>query len=267
MIPIYDAFLLEEKNLIGGSTKPLLLSVNTENGFDKYVVKVFTNKQDNQYAPLANEIYSHFLAKEFDIRTPDIALIKFSKSFIKTLPKDVKMRTQNQGTQLYFGSKYHDGFVQYIAAKHHRAFDVGDIETIFAFDILVRNIDRRGSKPNLLINNNKYLAIDHELCLGITKTFDEYYNANEWQFIGGFRGQKDRMHIFKSRLNRIAKNIDFSVIHEYLKVMNTKKILDCAEFLNYHNLNMGNIGAINSYLCGVKNRNQEFIKLCKSLIA
>ena len=207
MIPIYDAFLLEEKDLIGGSTKPLLLSVQTENGFDKYVVKVFTNRQTFQYSPLANEVYSHFLAKGFDINTPDIALIHFGKDFVRTLPKDVKERIKNQNDSLFFGSKYHEGYVQYIPAKHHRTFDSSDIELLFAFDVLIRNIDRRGGKPNLLINNNNYLAIDHELCLGINKTFDEYYSSYEWHFIGGLKGQRDRMHIFKDRLHRISKNV------------------------------------------------------------
>jgi hypothetical protein len=266
MIPIYPAFLLEEKDLPGGTTRPLLISVNTNNGFELYVVKVFSKKQNEQYAPLAKEVYCHFLAKDFDINTPDIALISFHNSFIDTLPAETKSRATEQDVQLYFGSKYHSGFVQYIPAKHHRTFKSWDIEIIFAFDLLVRNIDRRNGKPNLLVKKTDYLAIDHELCLHIYRTFNEYMLNNDWGFLGRTGTNNDRIHIFKQRLHRIAKEIDFTVLHEYLKGMNTQKVLDCANFLHNLGLPIGDIPAINLYLRDVKKDSQKFIQLCKFLI-
>ena len=74
------------------------------------------------------------------------------------------------------------------------------------------------------------------------------------------------MHIFKQRLHRISKQIDFTVLHEYIKGMNIQKVLDCADFLENLGLHIGEVPAINLYLREVKNNSQKFIQLCKFLI-
>ena len=99
MLPIYNAFLVEEIDLPGGTTKPLLVSVDTGNKLDKYVVKVFTHDPVQNYSPLAHEIYANLLALQFDIQTPEMALISFSDSFNKTLVDSVKTRALHNPVQ------------------------------------------------------------------------------------------------------------------------------------------------------------------------
>ncbi len=92
MIPIYQALIAEEKDLPGGTTRPILATVDPDAGLQKYVVKIYDNKEQPQYAPLSNEIYGSLLASQFDIRTPEIALIRFTDKFVSTLKPDVKER-------------------------------------------------------------------------------------------------------------------------------------------------------------------------------
>ena len=110
MLPIYQARIAEEKDLHGGTTRPLLVTVQTPTGLDKYVVKIFDPKEQPNYFPLSNEIYGSLLAQQFDINTPEIALISLDNSLISTLKDDVKARIIYSDQQLFFGSKYYEGF-------------------------------------------------------------------------------------------------------------------------------------------------------------
>lgn len=261
MLPIYQAIIAEEKDLPGGTTRPLLATVVTNNGLDKYVVKIFPDKEQPNYAPLANEVYGSLLATQFDIRTPEIALIQLEPNFIMTLKEDIKKRVLQNQSRLYFGSRYYEGYNQYVPPKFSKTFDIGHLETIFAFDVLVRNVDRRVGKSNLLVKKGDYLAIDHELTFSMNKPFVEY-EPDEWRFINEFR-----THIFRPRLHRLGKDAHFAVIHEYMRNLDLNMILDTANFLHNLGLPIGNIETINSYLRSAKNNRQRLINVCKYLIA
>lgn len=265
MVSIYPAIGYEERELIGGSTKPLLVTADTGNRLETFVAKVFTKRQMDQYAPLATELYANILASSFDIIVPEPALLLFDDDFIDTLPHNIKLRVQDNKSQYYFATKYHPGYFQYIPASHKKTFDTYDIENIFAFDILIRNIDRRIGKPNLLIKGRNYLAIDHELSLAITKTFEEYYGGMEWQFIKS--AQQDRQHIFLKRLHRRKSHIDFDTFIEYLDRANFKNIELASKQLVKLGLPNGEIEYITSYLWEVKQKPQKFAKVCKFLIS
>lgn len=261
MLPIYQAILAEEKDLSGGTTRPLLATVVTDNGLDKYVVKIFPDDEQPNYAPLFNEVYGSLLATQFDIRTPEIALIKLEPDFIHTLKDDIKARVLSNNIHLYFGSRYYDGYNQYVPPKFSKTFDIGHLETIFAFDVLIRNVDRRVGKSNLLVKKGDYLAIDHELAFSMNKNFDQY-QPDDWSFIN-----RHRTHIFRSRLHRLGKDANFAVIQEYMRALDLNILFDSANFLHNLGLPVGNIQTINSYLRSAKNNCPNFINLCKYLIA
>lgn len=261
MLPIYQAIIAEEKDLPGGTTRPLLATVITNNGLDKYVVKIFREEEQANYAPLANEVYGSLIATQFDIRTPEIALIQLKPNFINTLKEDIKGRVLQNQNRLYFGSKYYEGYNQYVPPKFSKTFDIGHLETIFAFDVLVRNVDRRVGKSNLLVKKGDYLAIDHELTFSMNKPFDQY-EPTEWRFINEFR-----THIFRPRLHRLGNAAHFAVINEYMRDLDLNVIINAAQFLHNLGLPTGNIEVIISYLRSAKNNRPRLINVCKYLIA
>lgn len=264
MFAIYDAMLLEEKNLSGGTTRPVLISAINGNDIKKFVVKIF--RPDPLIAQTANEFYGHILAKEFDINTPDVAIIQFSEQFIETLPEDIKSRVHLHNSKYFFGSEYHEGFVQYVPSKDYNTFDMWDVQNVFAFDVLIRNIDRKVAKPNLLIQRDNYFAIDHELCFNVTQTFDEYILNDGFRFIRGVNGPGSQ-HIFKERLQSLRNQIDFSLPEEYCGRMDCNKILNTALFLDNIGIPTGDVASINTYLCDIRKNNSKFINICRQLLA
>lgn len=260
MIPIYQAIIAEEEDLPGGTTRPILVTVQTPKGLDKYVVKIFDTAQQPNYFPLSNEVYGSILASQFDIPTPEIALISLQDDLIQTLKHDIKQRVLKCNPKLFFGSKYHDGYIQYVPSKNNTSFNLDSIEIIFALDVLLRNVDRRIGKSNLLVKKGSYLAIDHELCFHIDRKFTEY-NTEDWSFIN-----RHRIHIFRSRLQKNIVQAQFSVIQEYIRAMDIGAIAQAASFLQKNNLNPGNLHLINLYLSDVKTNVNKFIHLCKLLI-
>lgn len=264
MFPIFDAILLEGKNMSGGTTRPVLISAIKGNQVKKFVVKIFT--PDPYIAQTASEFYGNVLATEFDITTPEVALINFSADFIETLPDDIKKRVRLHDQKFFFGSEYHEGFVQYVPSKDYNTFDMWDIQNVFAFDVLIRNVDRKVAKPNLLIQRDNYLAIDHELCFNITQTFDQYVEGDGFKFIRGVNGPGYE-HIFRERLQSARNHIDFSLPEEYCGKMDSNKILNAASFLDNIGIPTGDVARINSYLCDIKKNSSKFINLCRQLLA
>jgi hypothetical protein len=73
-IPVYEAETFESE-MIGGRNKPWLLTVKTDRGPALYVAKFFAQTDIDQQNALGREIYTAALAREFDLDTPDFALI------------------------------------------------------------------------------------------------------------------------------------------------------------------------------------------------
>lgn len=192
MIPIYKAIMLEEGNLIGGTTLPCLMTVSNDKGIiqGKYVVKVFDTKNIEQYNPTNKEIIASYLAKEFDLSVPKMAIIEVSENIIKNLLGQEAYKSKLLKAGFYFGCEYIDNATSYFDEIKVSNYDTWELETIFAFDALIRNFDRVIKKPNILFKNGSFILIDHELSLNYL-VFDDYKNV-----LQGTKGK----HIFLEHL-------------------------------------------------------------------
>lgn len=164
MLPVHQAISFVEIIRKGGRTQPWVCVVYTEGGLKKYVVKLFQRDQEEQRHSVVNEVVGHVLAKEFDLATPNAALIEFPEGFIMTLNRDAQMVLGLRDERIKFGTEViNDPQLFTHSLDRHSIATKISIETLFAFDNLILNGDRNSNKPNLLVTKSNAYIIDHEL--------------------------------------------------------------------------------------------------------
>ena len=105
-IPVFKAYRFINP-LGGGSTRPWLIEVDT--GKEKpelYVMKLFREQDMAQRNYLAHEVMGSLLADEFDLPTPDIALVQLPLSFLETLEDAELHQLKKCQAPFYFASAF-----------------------------------------------------------------------------------------------------------------------------------------------------------------
>lgn len=146
IIPVYEAQTFE-KEMDGGRNHPWLLSIDTGKGIELYVAKFFVQRDIDQQNALCREIYANVLAQVLGLNVPDFALIKTSNSFLKSLSKEQNQTLNRKHNTYAFGTKFIPGNFTFSPAQHIQELADYNIESIFAFDVLLLNTDRRKKKP------------------------------------------------------------------------------------------------------------------------
>jgi len=267
MIEIYRAIAIDSIAIKGGSTKPCIMTVADDTGkiVGSYVVKVF-NQNHIQTHPTQREVICNVLAQEFDLSVPKMALIQVDKFIISELQKSGYFSGKLILPGIYFGSLYIQGAVDYSPATPTASFEAWELKTIFAFDILIRNVDRRVNKPNLLLKDENFYLIDHELCFGATKwTFQQCLDNGSWNFIS-----KKSPHLFLERLRELehpkAGLLEFETFFYYLKRLNIDKLNVCEDVFNNIGYDTVDFMYIKDYLYDIKHNPQIFETLLLRII-
>lgn len=170
MLPLYKALTFEKIIEKGGRNKPWIVSLDTPLGIEPYVVKLLSEKDIKQENALCKEIYGAALAKEMDLNTPEFCLVEFSEYFYESLPNYLKKIYNEKHNRYAFGSYYLEGAPTYSPSQHYSELSYYDIESIYAFDVVIWNVDRRigdPPKPNILFYEKEAYLIDHEHSLYI----------------------------------------------------------------------------------------------------
>lgn len=263
MIPIVEAISLSELQLPGGTTRPMLMAVqNGEGDILTSVVKTFSAKDHEQYSPIGYECMGSFLARAFDLPVPPFHLVSFSPTFVnEQLPLPVKERVSPMAGKLFFGSEFQPGFIQYVPLKHRRSFLLHDMETIFAFDVLIHNRDRRKGKPNLIVKQKDYFLLDHESALHIAHPFTFYLTQNPWPFITG--RVAGNTHIFLEPLRRLHKQgeVTFDTFFEYLRLLDLREVKAFHNHLTRNGVTYASFSSFLSYLKEIKQEADKFRQL------
>jgi hypothetical protein len=208
--------------LLGGTTKPVL--VLAEDG-KKYVLKLFGKRHAQQRCYTGAEVCAYFLAKEFDLFIPDAVLIHIPEEVLRLTERyNPALFTQLQSKDLSkpcFGSYYLESYPIYSPVVNDRLVDQDEFESIFAFDTLILNEDRRLTKPNVLRGVNHYYLIDHD------KAFEGYKIASE-NYESGHLLHFHSYHLFCDQLKRAEKkdpgSVNFETFYEYLRSLDTSRI-------------------------------------------
>ena len=245
MIPIFEA--IEFKNeMKGGSTRPWLITVLRDQKPVPYVVKLYTEVNNEQNSTVFKECICSCLAKEFDLDTPEYALIDFTPTFIETLPKHHREILEKRDSRLKFATKLlSPPYENYSPAQesHLKNYDIG---TIYAFDNLILNVDRRVDKPNLFFKEGYVSLIDHELTLATAKNGINSLVSNDvWN-------HNYRRHLFFEPL--LTKLVDLSFMPKVLD-----QLTECDYMLESYE-------SINNYLCVAQNNSKKFIQIIENTL-
>lgn len=271
---IYDAISFQEIVSVGGSTYPWRVLVIDENKYIRpFLAKIFTKRQLLQQHAIAKELFGNVLAREFELNVPEAGLVNFSEPFVeyqlRQAEKDILSQRDNG---LKFGCEWVNG-MQIVDTNNLKShLKDYDLATIFAFDNFVLNLDRGGyrNKPNLLVNDEHFLLIDHEQLF----YFSDDVNASDNPVIADFKNniwnyQAER-HLFypllKSLSPRAKKDI-FGTFWYYLKNLDANILDETAFFLSQHQISIGNFDLIKEYIYEIKSKPDKFCDLLIQKIA
>lgn len=267
MLPVYRAtqFLsvYDKKN----RTKPWLVLVEAENDVKPYVVKLFDSKEIDLHDRVLKEVLGNLLAKEFDLPAPKAALIDLDEDFVSTIRDlDIIDELESKDYRLKFGTEEKKGVLPFNPniLSSRVAKQIVDIDTVFAFDCFIRNIDRNRHNPNLLANSNEVYLIDHEFAFHIDeKSSDEI--VNQWFLQDRFYTH----HVFYKYLKDSFKDDKrhcFDTFEDYLRNFNLNVLKRIFEQLKMYGFTEKNHNLIGDYIEKMKSNSSTFVQILKGKI-
>jgi hypothetical protein len=267
MLPIYKAVSFQRVLEKGGRTKPWLILVNADGSQKPYVVKLFETSLIQTRDSVTNEVLGNILAKEFQLPVPDAALIDMDDYFIGTL-RDFTLIDilDNRDTRLKFGSSLLDGYVRFDGSdlSPGDARKIISIDSVFAFDNLIRNADRNKVKPNILVRSDEAYLIDHELGFEINENTIKELTGWTWSI------RYYKYHIFYPHLKsswQRHKDDYFNEFEECLKLLNINRLLPYLKQLEDAGFDTKNHVPIIDYLTQMKRNCNNFVNLMRGLIS
>jgi hypothetical protein len=268
-LPVLEAIEFLSKTM-GGTTHPWIVRVSVLSR--PYIVKLFTERQMEQSQSVAKEVFGSFLAREFDLPVPAPALIRFTEEFRQGLGKEqqAELATKHQGSK--FGCEFNIG-MELLKPMYFESMQKDyDWGSVFAFDNLMRNIDRGGprNKPNLLFRDTEFLLIDHELILPFANSPGNYNILNEISGSIDNWSYQYKDHLFYRSLKALSaqkKSTIFDTFIYYLEMLNPDKLDTIARQLEEENLPIGDFELLKAYLYKVKAEARWFHHLLNTMIA
>lgn len=265
-LKIFDAVSFQKIITSGGSTNPWRVMVCDEKGvLREFVVKLFTERQMEQQHPIAKEMFGNVLAREFDLPVPEVGLVHFSNKFIELLPSEAKKQLDGKDSGLKFGCEWKAMSIVDPSNLKSILKDY-DLATVFAFDNFVFNLDRGGyrKKPNLLIDDEDFLLIDHEQIFPFADDVDNDNSKIIQDFQEGIWHYPAEKHLFHPHLYKMRKNAKsdiFDTFWSYLQSLNVVALREMAYFLASQNISIGNFELVEQYVQKIKANPDKFCNL------
>lgn len=262
-LPIYYATSFNGIILKGGHSKPWVVSVSTKNGLKPFVVKLYRTIDIAARNKMAAEIFGCLLAKEFDLQTPEPAIIEFTEEFRMTLSRESEEILSLLDERAKFGTEYYEGsFLFAPQIPIDKANEIIPTDTLYAFDYFICNRDRTQRKPNLLIKEGQGILIDHEMALEINEQTISNFNERKWD-------NRYKYHLFHSALKNNApteKNDYFNEFEFYLQSLNINKYDEIFQQLKELGFTDLKENLIKEYLTLVIRNPKKFITILKDSI-
>ena len=244
------------------------MSVEDEKGNllnKNYVVKIFKNSHREA---TCRELFANLLAQEFDLDVPNAALVEVDFDMLSLMKVEGNIDTSLYNPGYYFASEYLSDTRIVTKAELPVPVEWELQLRIFAFDVLIRNSDRRIGKPNFLLQSGNPVLIDHELSLNFSKGFLAHDIESEWNFI---RSGNERNHVFLVSLQTcIAKNgLDVAgFLSDYLRTLNPNKLYAAATLLQEYGYNdeAAIVESIVGYLSEIRSNIDRFLQLVNLLL-
>jgi hypothetical protein len=266
VLPVYKAHSFERILKKGGRTKPWLILVKDENRLVPYVVKMFSTTLIDSIESVVNEVLGNVLAQEFELKVPKAAFIEMDIDFQMTIRDSEAIEYFDQGDdRLKFGSRLISPAIEYQPETFEikDIKDLTDIDSIFAFDNLIRNRDRTPGKPNFLISGKEGYMIDHELGFQIDSDTKNEILTMFWN------QNLCRYHIFFDYLcSSVRKSREqfFDLFAEYLRFLNISNLDVYFNQLSQLGYSCKKRDIITDYLQTMKANSANFAILMRDII-
>lgn len=263
LIPIYSAVSFVDVINENNTTKPWVVYAKDPSGVtDVLVVKRFTARDMSQLNYVGKEVLALPIAECFELSCLKPLLVDLTDDFLETVPDNLKVNLSSYGAGLKFATKLQRGYNEFSGALPESYFEEYDIETIFAFDALIRNTDRRLAKPNILLARKDYLLIDHERSLDIQHPFAFYQEVGKYSFL------RQLKHVFFEFLYKKNQDtpVQFDTFKEYLRNLDEGCLDAYIRELESAGFNMEDGLLIREYLCEAKRNCENFTNLLKELL-
>ncbi|WP_269227767.1 HipA family kinase [Flavobacterium eburneipallidum] len=249
--------------MTGGTTRPVNIIALDENGNpNKYIMKVFTEKNILQNVSVAKEIICSELARDFDLICPNYSIINFDHSEIIDLYDEHKYITLDKGYK--FCSEFVEQNAIFNPLVTNSFLKDYEAANIFAFDLFVYNVDRGGehNKPNLLINDTSLILIDHELTFPFINDTNQIVDYEI--FLGNYQFQK---HILIKHLRSLRnKEGIFDGFLEMLKHLNINNLSAIFDEMDKFNISYVERQKFIHYFVWAKNNVVIFERYLKGMI-
>jgi hypothetical protein len=255
VLPIY---------LEGGTTRPVVVVGDDGN---QYVLKVFKKVHTSQRCYTGAEVVSYFMAKEFSINIPDAVLITVPSDLINLIDQhnptmSTLLKTKDLSKPC-FGSKYHEGLILHSPSLLDKYLDLDELETIFAFDTLILNGDRKKTKPNILRDEANYMLIDHDQAFEGYMKAPEFFNSNN---LLPYSSDHIFYDMLKKRESKNNDSVKFETFEYYLRSIRTRKIKLQISRLAELGYGVGECYDWINYIESIKNNYTNFVNVLKQNI-
>jgi len=262
MLPVYEAIdIIKVIPATVGHTQPWVVLANTPNGLKPFVTKLYTTAEVDNNNSVTNEIICNVLASQFDLKVPSCAFIDIPDSLQFKQPLECQIQYSNADPRLKFATEMLANVISAVPdlSKSYYSKRIS-LDTLYAFDNMIRNSDRGQQKTNLLLSSKTAFLIDHE------------YALHQKNIIGiNWKGLEiDRrftnyhlLHPYLKRSIKAKKQHYFDEFQEYLKTLNTKQLNSYFTQLSAEGFTTQSVN-INSWLQQVKQNSTTFVHSLKS---
>ena len=260
MLPVYEAIdIVQVISQQSGHTRPWVVLANTPTGLQSFVVKLYTTAQIQQYNSVTSEVICNALASEFDLNIPKAAFIDIPDALLINKSPEWQQLYNNADIRLKFATAQLSDVTSAIPSLSKTYYSKRiSLDTLYAFDNLIRNGDRGQQKTNLLVGKKAWL-IDHEFALqahDITNTNWANFTIEE---------KFTKYHLLHSYLKHSIKNKKqnyFNEFIEYVHTMNINKLNSYYTQLTNEGFQV-NKNLINTWLHQVKQNSAIFVNSLK----
>lgn len=266
MLPVFKAISLKSIIEKGGHTKPWVVSVKTNDSQHSYVVKLYTSDQISSRNSVTGEVICNKLAKHFLLNSPQAALIEFDEDFRMKLGASEQVILDGKDDRIKFGTLLLESDFMFTSGLPKKTFQKNcsaGLDTLFAFDNLIRNADR-GSKPNILFSDSDTWVIDHEMAFeAIEEALTELNDYKSW------KEKFYKYHICYTYLKRAKKETKLTYFNDFTSMLMELRINTLTPYFNqleqygYDT----NFVVINNYLSHINKNYRTFETLLKHLVS
>jgi hypothetical protein len=262
MLPVYEAIdIIKVIPETVGHTQPWVVLANTPYGLKSFVAKLYTAHQVNNNNSVTNEVISNVLASQFDLKVPPGALIDIPESLQFKKPVELQIQYGKADPRLKFATEMLPNVNAAVPSLSKSFYSRRiSLDTLYAFDNMIRNADRGQQKTNLLLGSKGAFLIDHEYTLHQNRITGVDWDNFE---IDPVFTQHHLMYPYLKKSIKPKKQHYFDEFLEYLRTLNTNALSVYFAQLSSEGFNTKSIN-INSWLSQVKQNSTTFVNSLKS---